>query len=172
MRAYKTICLSALIGLFASGCYELNEPIIDKGSRAGIAGSFQCANQMDGKRGAETIKEVSSGFFFKDYKYILADGTEIHTETIKDKFHVAQTKNKQKLNVVFFDVNDNGFTAMIPNMMTQLSTIDLLANKYGVKFSEKSLGTLAIHGDKGKILEFLKAHNSGMMTTVMTCVKA
>lgn len=172
MPSYKTMIAVTLLGLLTSGCYELSEPVIDKGSRADIAGSFQCANQMDGKRGTETVKEVSSGLIFKDYKYVLSDGTELDAEAIKGSFYLMQTRKQQKLNVAYFDISDRSFSVMIPNLMTQSSAVDMLAAKYGVRFNHNAGGAVGLLGDKAKILEFLKAHNAGMMTTVMTCVKA
>jgi hypothetical protein len=172
MKAIRTIGGAALLGLALSGCYELSEPVIDKGSRAGLAGAFRCANQMDGSKGSETIEEIGSGFIFKSYKYRLSDGSEISAEAIKDRFFLAQASSKQKLNVLYIDVTDAGFSVMIPNLMTQSAAIDLLAGKYGVTFRHNASGTVALQGDKSKIRDFLKGHSAAMMTPVMSCVRA
>lgn len=172
MSLTKSIELAAALAasLLLSGCYELEEKIVEVGDYAPIAGNYRCSD-MSGKVASDEISQISSGVIFKDYSYRSADGSLMNLSKIEDRRYVAQVEAKGKINVAFIEVNDNGFTLLIPDMMQHGDRIEQFALESDIRLTKTMDMTVSVGGDKKKVLSFFKAHRTSLLINMATCRK-
>jgi hypothetical protein len=168
--------LAVLAALLLAGCYTSNEPMIDKGEWAPLAGTFTCQG-MPGQN-TSTFTEVKSGFIFADYSYAGSQGETLKLVKIKDTLHVAQVIDREKvISYVYLDFLSPGqLIILAPDLLGKGPYIKALFDKHkvqevkGVRPSQP--GTANLGGPKANVLAFLTAHDKSLLTVFVQCRKA
>lgn len=159
-----------------SSCYELSEPVLDKGAHAPVAGAFSCNNALNGApASAETFTEQKSGFIFPDYRYTSSDGSEFMFLPLSSNFFAAQMKLKNgRLKIAFVDApDDKRLFILLPDLMSKGPYLKPLATKSNVQMavSQVEPGNVRLVGAKADITAFIRAHDKGFLTVVITCTR-
>lgn len=172
MRAVHCVVLAWSLAL--AGCYELAEPIFDKGAYAPIAGRFVCKGMF--KQGPESFSETKTGVIFPDYRYTASDGSELTLKSLGKQFFAAQIRTQNKpAGVVFFDMPEKDrLLVLIADLMGKGPYIESLAKKFSVTAgpSHANPGVVRLGGAKGNVAAFIEAHEKGFLTVVMDCARA
>jgi len=158
-----------------SGCYELSEPVADKGAYAPVAGAFSCT----GMSGAisETFTEQKSGLIFPDYRYkTSSDGSEFTFLSLGSNFFAAQIKFKNgRLVIAYIDAaDDEKLLFLLPDLMSKGPYLEALARKNNVRMSasRSEPGNVQLVGTKADITTFIRSHDKGLLTVVATCTRS
>jgi hypothetical protein len=163
--------LSALFSLALSGCYELMEPVIDKGAYAPVAGRFSCSDSMSGKTREVAFTERKSGFFFPDYRYDASDGAQLAFLALDDSFFLAQRTPAGGAPEAAFAqfIGDKNLVLFAPNLLAKGDAVETLAKNNKVATSFVASGALKLIGDKANVLAFLRAHDRSLLTVLSEC---
>ncbi len=169
--ALRSLLLSAALAL--AGCYELLEPVLDKGEKAPIAGRFQCVDDFTGEKRVDSFEEKKSGFFFPDYRYAGSDGAELLFLQLDGDFYLVQTTDKDGAITASFAefLSDKTVALFVAKLMTRGEAIEALARKYKINISYAPSANLRLIGEKSNILAFLRAHDRSMVTLTMHCAR-
>lgn len=159
--------------LLLAGCYTLTEPVLDKGERAPIAGRFTCSDAISGSPSPESFTERKTGFFFPDYRYEASDGSEMALRRMDGKFYLAQVRFKNGLLQAGFVelLGEKELVLFIPNIIARGEDIQALANKSKINLSFTDRGAIRLIGDRGKVLDFLLAHDRSMLSVQSNCAR-
>jgi hypothetical protein len=158
-----------------SGCYELSEPVLDKGAYAPVAGTFSCNNGMSGASD-ETFTEQKSGFIFPDYRYTSSDGSEFMFLPLGSNFFAAQMKSKNgRLMIAFVNAaDDKELLFLLPDLMSKGPYLETLARKSNVQMamSQVEPGNVRLVGTKADITAFIRAHDKGLLIVLVSCTRS
>ncbi len=159
--------------LCLAGCYELLEPVLERGEKAPIAGRFQCVDDFTGEKRTDSFDEKASGFFFRDYRYAASDGAELMFLRLDGDFYLVQTKDKDgSITASFAEfLSDKTIALFVAKLVTRGEAIEALARKYKVNISYAPSANLRLVGARGDILDFLRAHDRSMVTLTTHCAR-
>ena len=154
-----------------TGCYESDNPILDKGEQSAMAGRFECKSAIDGSKEVRTFSEQKDGFWpFASYRYVDSKGPVTMLKKLQNGLVVAQsTKQKGGFQYLFLEfLDDNSIMLMIPDLMSKGPFVEALSKKFNVDI--KSRGeTLLLTGDKNRTIQFFGAHDRSIMMAVQKC---
>ena len=159
------------IGLLLAGCYSSDQPALEKGEWAPLAGKFSC--DVPGM-GASEFVEQKNGWIFSDYTYRSPTGEALLAKKIGDKLYLAQAKSGGKpYSYLYLDfVTENAFVVLAPNVASKGPYIEILAKKYEIQSSSGAGGSIKLTGAQANLLAFLSAHDRPLTTALGTCKKA
>jgi hypothetical protein len=172
MKRMRLFALLFACGALLSGCYELMEPVLDKGASAPLAGSFTCVDGLGSER-REVFTEHKTGWFFKDYRYTGGDSSEMTLQPLDGALYVTQIKlNTGAFHAAFAEFfGDRKFVLFIANPVSKGDEINALAKKYKLNLSYAASGNVSLIGAKADVLAFLRAHDKSLLTVEMTCTR-
>jgi hypothetical protein len=165
MRSIAAAAATLLLG----GCYELERPVFKEGQRAPIAGTFECKGLMNTRR--DTIRETSTGVFWKDYQYVNAANETLTLKAVQGTLYAAQVQSKG-IYVAYLDVQSpQRFLILVPDLLSNSRPIDDLANSLGIRSSASATQKdfITLHGTEETIAAFITRHTANLLTTVMDC---
>jgi len=163
-----------LVVALLAGCYETEFPVLDKGEKTAIAGKYQCANRTGGGSQTHTFTEEREGIWpFASYQYTDQDGDRNLFRKIPSGLYVGQTMSKKGgCSYAFIDfIDEKTFLVLSADLMNKGDYIEPLLKKFGVQSRNKG-ESLLLKGDKGKIADFLAAHDKTLLTVVMKCERS
>jgi hypothetical protein len=168
--------LSAVIILSAvlTGCYTSEQPVLDKGEWAPLAGRYDC-NMMPGTRRVVELTEQKDGFVFSNYIYRDSDGSSMLLRKLSGGAYLAQVNEKNgKLGYAYIDfLADNKFVLLVPDLMTKGPYIEQLANKFSIEPKGDLIkdNGVRLTGSQANILNFLTAHDKPLLMVAGECKK-
>lgn len=166
------LAIGLLNAALLSGCYITDTPIIEKGEKTPIAGTYQCHNYLTKKNTRHSYIEKKEGTWpFARYSYIEADGDVNLFRKSPTGLYVAQSaNNKGKFSYAFLDIiGEKEFIILISDAMGKKAYIDALLKKNNVESKETRNMEISLKGDKDKILNFLNSHDKSLLTVTMKC---
>ena len=171
MKRLRLFAVLLACGALLSGCYELMEPVLDKGAFAPLAGSFNCDDGLGGERRTEVFTERKSGFFFRDYRYDGGDGSETTLQSLDGQLYLAQIRLKDgTIHAAFAEFfGDRKFVLFVANVIVKGEDIRALAKKYKLNLSYAASGNMNVIGAKSDVLAFLRAHDRSLLSVMTTC---
>lgn len=159
---------------FLSGCYETETQVLEKGEKTAMTGKYQCDNRISGESKTHTFSEKRDGIWpFASYQYLDDDGATSLFRKAPSGLFIGQTKSKKsKFSYAFIDfIDDKTFLILSVDLINKEDYIQPLLKKFGVEAKRTGDMTLLLKGDKGKIADFLAAHEKTLLTVVMKCVR-
>jgi hypothetical protein len=173
MKALFRLTYLLVIALLA-GCYETESPVFEKGEKTAIAGTFHCADRIGGGPNTHTFTEKRDGIWpFASYEYVDDEGDQNLFHRIPSGLFVGQSESKKgNFSYAFIDFTDERtFLVLSADLTNKGDRIEPLLKKFGVESNNRG-GSLLLKGDKGKIADFLAAHDKTLLTVVMKCERA
>lgn len=130
------IALAAILVL--GGCYEVETPVLVKGDKAPIVGSYTCQTMTRTAR--LTVTEASSGLFFKDYRYSDGGGNRITLRSLSPDYYLAQIEVPDKpIMVGYLDTSNPAKPRVFgANIYTGPNPIPTMAREHQVQAREST----------------------------------
>jgi len=164
----------SVFALLLTGCYETEFPVLNKGEKVNIAGSYIEKNQIDGSAKKVTFTEHKEGVWpFVNYSYIDSRGEVNIFKKLSSGLYLVQQKEKKKGNFsyAFVDfLDDKTVLMLVPDFMGKGAYIDTLLKKYEIKsksISHSVVTILRLKSSKKNILAFLESHDKSILTVVL-----
>lgn len=158
--------------ILLSACYETDSPVFEKGEKNAISGKYQCTNRISGEKKTHTFTEKRDGIWpFANYQYIDNDGDiNLFRKTPSGLLIVQSASKKGKFTYAFLDaIDEKTFLLLSADLMNKGDYIDPLLKKFGIETKKSGDASLLLRGDKGKISDFLAAHDKALLTVVLKC---
>lgn len=169
----KRIILIALLS-FIAGCYETEVPLLDKGEKVALAGTFQCKSLLNGKIQKLTLSEQKSGVWpFASYAYVDEGGSPLLFKKLSDNRYILQAKVEGgRFGYFFVEVGSNGIIISMPNTMTKINIINELGLKHKINFQPSKSGKLIIvNTPNSSILQFFASHEASALINATACMR-
>lgn len=161
-----------VVATIIGGCYETEFPLLETGERAALAGKYECTNRIDGSKKMHTTVEEKEGLVFTTYRYKDSDGDTILAKKLQSGLFLAQSPLKEGgFGYAYIDfLDDKTYLVLIADLLSKSDYIEVLSKKYKVD-GEKKDTSVSLKGDKKAILDFLAAHDKGLLMVVLKCEK-
>ncbi|MBT9287968.1 hypothetical protein [Prosthecodimorpha staleyi] len=171
-KTFKLIAVS-LACLFLQSCYQIKEPIFDKGQRSTISGDILCSNLMSGKAFKDTLKEISTGWISVDYRYKSGDGTVLTFSSGPEDVNIVQmTQIDGSISIFFSDSKDDMLTIYAPDIVGKMNRLEEFRIRSNVAITRGTGGSALISGERPNILKYLSMHRRDLLTPVVLCRRA
>jgi hypothetical protein len=162
---------AAFLVIWLAGCYETEKPVIEKGEKIAIAGSFSCKNGITGKTEPLKVTEQSEGMWpMATFRYMDNKGETNLFRKLSNGMYLGQEKGKQgAYNYFYLDVVDkNTLIFLVPDLMSKAPYIDALVKKYNVETINRAQN-VRLKGDSRALLDFFGAHDKSLLSAVVSC---
>jgi len=171
------LCMS--IGVFLlTGCYESEQPIIDKGEKVDIVGSYKQQDKFTGSVEIVTFVEKKEGLWpLAHYRYIDQDGDVLLFKKLSSGLYLLQRnlKKEKRFTYAFVDFLDSETALiLIADLMQKDDYIEALLKKFNIELeSVFSSGETyyRLKGNSKKIIEFFDAHDKSLMAVILKLEK-
>ena len=168
----------SFVAVLLFGCYESKHPILDKGEKINLKGSYKQTNKIDGSIKKVIFTEQKKGVWpFVNYSYRDQDGDILLFKKLESGLYLLQ-KNLQKekrFEYLFVDFIDNE-TALIlyVDLANKEDYIDALLKKFNIE-SERVVRSGDTHinlkSDGNRIIDFFDAHDKSLMYVILKLEK-
>ncbi|BBO88011.1 peptidoglycan-binding domain-containing protein [Desulfosarcina ovata] len=174
---FLILCIS-ICSLLFNGCYESEYPIIDKGEKVDLSGSYKQQDKISGSIKTVKFTEQKDGIWpLSHYRYKDQDGDITLFKKLSSELYLAQesVQNGKRYEYAFVDfIDDKTALILVADLMNKGDYIEALLKKYNIEAKEVSrndVPLLQINGNTEKMIKFFNAHDKSLMMVVLKLEK-